>query len=67
MEENNWVKKCIQLEVTGKRSQGRPKKTWGQVIEADLRSLHLNRAMAQDRNGWKSKIAMNSLTHASVE
>ena len=67
MKDDNWVKKCRNLEVAGKRSQGRPRKTWEQVIEADLHSSRLNREMAQDRKSWKSKIAMNSPTHASVE
>jgi len=27
-EDNDWVKKCMEYEVEGARTRGRPKKTW---------------------------------------
>jgi len=32
-DENGWVRKCMDFEVDGVRPRGRPKKTWGEVIE----------------------------------
>ena len=67
MEDNNWVKRCRVMEVEGNRGRGRPKKTWEQVISADLRNMGVNREIAQDRNVWRKAIMMNSLTHASMD
>ena len=35
MDNDNWVKKFMTLEVNGRRDPGRPKKTWEQVIASD--------------------------------
>ena len=32
MDNDNWVKQCMMLEVYGRRDPGRPKKTWEQEI-----------------------------------
>ena len=49
MDNDNWVKKCMMLEVYGRRDPGRPKKTWEQVIASDLCELGITRRLAQDR------------------
>ena len=67
MDNDNWVKKCMTLEVYGRRAPGRPKKTWEQVIASDLRELGVTRSLAQDRLNWRKTIVMNSLSHASME
>ena len=67
MDNDNCVKKCMTLEVYGRRDQGRPKKTWGQVIASDLHELGVTWSLAQDRLNWRKTIVMNSLTHASME
>jgi len=35
MDENDWMKKCMDYEVEGVIPRGRPKKTWSEVIEKD--------------------------------
>ena len=67
MDNDNWVKKCMTLEVNGRRDPGRPKKTWEQVIASDLCELGVTRSLAQDRLNWRKTIVMHSLTHASME
>ena len=67
MDNDNWVKKCMTLEVCGRREPGRPKKTWEQVIASDLRELGVSRSLAQDRLNWRKTIVMNSLTHGNME
>ena len=67
MEDNNWVKRCRVMEVEGNRGRGRPKKTWEQVISADLRNIGVKREIAQDRNVWRKAIMMNRLTHAFMD
>jgi len=40
-EDNSWVKKCMEYEVEGARTRGRPKKTWREIEEKTVR--HVNR------------------------
>jgi len=37
-EDTDWVKKCMEYEVDGSRSRGRPKRTWREVVQKDLSS-----------------------------
>ena len=67
MDNDNWVKKCMTLEVYGRRDPGRPKKTWEQVFACDLRELGVTRSLAQDRLNWRKTVVMNSLTHTSMK
>ena len=48
MDNDNWVKKYMTLEVNGRRDPGGPKKTWEQVIASDLRELGVTRSLAQE-------------------
>ena len=48
---------CRAIEVEGTKPVGRPKTTWSQVIERDMRELGLRRQDAQDRTRWRSKIS----------
>jgi len=41
----DWVKKCMEYEVEGARSRGRPKKTWREIVEKDCQAHGLNRRM----------------------
>jgi hypothetical protein len=51
--DDDWVKHCTVLEVEGKRPRGRPKKTWMDMINADLKRWSLKREDAQDRSVWR--------------
>jgi len=52
-EESNWLKKCQNLEVTGKRPAGRPKKSWREVVKRDLKDWGLKEGWAMDRSQWR--------------
>ena len=48
------VRRCETIECLNyKRSGGRPKKSWSEVIKHDLRTLGLVEDMAQDRKLWR--------------
>jgi len=51
------VRRCEKLErLDLKRSRGRLKKSWSEVIRHGLEILGLVEDMAQDRRLWKSRI-----------
>ena len=40
----------------GRRSVGRPKKTWGNLVEED-KKLNITEDMAEDNNPWRQLIS----------
>jgi len=57
-EDNDWVKKCMEYEMEGARSRGRPKKTWIEIVEKDCKASGLNREDAMVRARWRKLIGM---------
>ena len=52
-----WVKRCRNMEVKGRRGRGRPKRTWMEVVQSDLRKLKIKRDDAQNRRLWRLLIS----------
>ena len=50
------MKKCMEHEVEGSRSRGRPKKTWKEVVREDCQARKLNKEDAMDRCKWRKMI-----------
>ena len=51
------VRRCEHITIgSEKRSRGRPKKNWAEVIRQDMNLLQLSERMTQDRSLWRSKI-----------
>ncbi|KAF3638461.1 putative folate transporter 1, chloroplastic-like [Capsicum annuum] len=51
------VRRCERLALDGfRRSRGRPKKYWRQVIRHDMEQLQLTEDMTLDRKVWRSRI-----------
>jgi len=55
-EDYDWVKKCMEYEVEGRRPRGRPKRTWREVVEKDCQERKLNKEDAIDRSRWRKLI-----------
>jgi len=53
---NDWVKKCMEYEVEGSRSRGRPKRTWREVVENDCQARKLNKEDAVDHSRWRKLV-----------
>ena len=47
-EEGHVLRSAVELEVVGKRPFGRPRKTWRQGVEEDLRHLNIREDMVDD-------------------
>ena len=56
-DENSILRRTIELEVEGRRPVGRPKKTWIQIVEEDMRKLNITKYMAEDRKQWRQLIS----------
>ena len=68
MGDDRWVKKCQAIQVEGVRGRGRPRKTWAEVIKADLKALKLTKAMTSDRDDWRDAVLERTRpTHARME
>ena len=55
-EDTDWVKKCMEYEVEGSRTRGRPKKTWREVVQKNCQARNLNGEDAIDHTRWKKLI-----------
>ena len=53
-EENNWVKKCTRMNVTGVGDRGAPRKTWRSSVKKDMKGMGVKEDMAQDRCAWRN-------------
>jgi len=50
------LKKCMEYEVDGSRSRGRPKRTCKEVMQKDCQARNWNKEDAMDRGRWKTVI-----------
>ena len=41
--DEDWVKKCMEYRVEGRRPVGRPRKTWLESVEADMAKLEIDK------------------------
>ena len=55
--DNEWTKRCFEYpKLGGPNCKGRPKMTWMEVINRDLRELGICKEDAADRARWKRLI-----------
>ena len=52
--ESEALGRVMSVVAPGRRPRGRPKKTWKQRVEDDLRKFGLNGESAEDREEWKA-------------
>ena len=58
-EDDDWVKACQRLEVSGRRGRGRGRKTWRACVAQDMK-LGLEEHDVQNRLKWRRGILWNS-------
>ena len=56
-DENSILRRAVELEVEGRRPVGRPKKTWCEVMEKDMRKLNITEDMAENIKQWRRLIS----------
>ena len=65
--DNEWIKKSLVMEVGGKRPRGRPKKSWLELVESDMRDKGLKKQDALARNEWRAGINRKGRRRTKVE
>ena len=54
------LRRCENIDrLDYKRSRGRPKKSWSEVIKDDLKTLGLGEGMAEEKTLWRSRIKVD--------
>ena len=51
--DEDWVKKCMEYRVEGRRLVGRPRKTWLESVEVDMAELEIDKEDVHDRSKWR--------------
>ena len=52
--DEDWVKKCMEYRVEGRRPVGRPIKTW--LESADMAELEIDKEDVHDRGKWRRNV-----------
>ena len=52
----DWVKKCMEFRVEGRRPVGRSRKTWLESVEADMAEHEIDRENDHDRKKWRKNV-----------
>ena len=55
-DDNSVLKFALDLEVSGKRKQGRPKKTWKKQVEEEMEKIDLKKEDALNRDKWRDRV-----------
>ena len=54
--DEDWVKKCMEFRVEGRRPVGRPRRTWLESVEADMAELEIDKEDVHDRKKWRGNV-----------
>ena len=54
--DEDWVKKCMEYRVEGRRPVGRPRKTWLESVETDMAELVIDKEDVHDRSKWTRNV-----------
>ena len=64
-QDNSQILEVMELEITGKRRKGRPRKSWEECVKKDLEQYGLRREDVYDREKWREQIKAKIATPAS--
>ena len=54
--DEDWVKKCMEFRVEGRRLVGRPRRTWLESVEADMAELEIDKKDVHDKYKWRGNV-----------
>ena len=50
------MKKCMEYRVEGRRPVGRPRRTWLEIVEANMAELEIDREDVHGRKKWRNNV-----------
>ena len=53
---NSQIREVMEVEITGNRKEGRPRKSWEECVKKALKRYGLRREDAYDRKKWQGRI-----------
>ena len=56
IDDEDWVKKCMEYRFESRRPVGRPRKTWLESVEADIAELEIDIQDVHDRSKWRRNV-----------
>ena len=54
--DEDWVKKCMEFRVEGRRRIEITRRTWLESIEADMAELEIDKEDVHDINKWRRRV-----------
>ena len=54
--DEDWVKKCMEFRVEGRRPVGRPRRTYLESVVADMAELELDKEDVPDGKKWRRNV-----------
>ena len=54
--DEDWVKKCMEFIVEGRRPVGRPRRTWLESVETDMAEFEIDKEHVHDRKKWRRNV-----------
>ena len=55
-DDEDWMKKCMEIRLKGRRPVERPRRTWLESVEADMAELEIDREDVHDRKKWRKNV-----------
>ena len=60
-DDGHVLRKALEIEVKGKRKQGRPMKTWKTQVEKESKSVGLEKEDAMNRARWRVGVGVGEI------
>ena len=54
--DGDWVKKCKEFKLEGRRPIGRRNETWLEMVDADMAEPEIDKEDVHDRKKWRRNI-----------
>ena len=60
--DEDWVKKCMEIGVEGRRPVGRPRRTCLETVEAEMAEREIDREDVHDRKKCRKRMSIGKWT-----
>ena len=61
--DEDWVKKCMEFRIEGRRPVGRPRIAWLGSAEVIMAELEINKEYVLDRKKWRRNVMKKNSNH----